>query len=404
MQEELPAIFCDRTRIREVILNLLSNAGRFTDIGGVNLRVNMDNNDLLVSVTDTGLGIAAEDLSKLFQPFQQVDGTIRRRYGGTGLGLSISKRFIELHGGRIWVESQSGVGTVFTFRIPVKPLVPLTGDFSRWNTPEWEFLQRTRPITLLPGKVVPHFIVLDQGAVLQDLLTRYMSEVEVESVTSMDDALVALANIPAQALLINTVSISRMLEELHTFKLPPGTPVMLFSIPGSLDASAKLGVEERLVKPITSDKLLGTFQLLGVGSGTVLIVDDEPDALQLFGRMLANSERDYRVLLARDGQEAVSIMEEHCPDIILLDLVMPNMDGFEFLAHKAENGLWRDIPVVVASAQDPAGQPILSQALAVTLDGGLSTRQLLLHIQAVSRILSAAGQAAGPAPQETSAG
>ena len=97
-------------------------------------------------------------------------------------------------------------------------------------------------------------------------------------------------------------------------------------------------------------------------------------------------------------------MEEHLPDIILLDLVMPNMDGFELLEHKAENALWRDIPVVVASALDPTGQPILSQALAVTLGGGLSTRQLLLHIQAVSRILSAAGQAAGPAPQEKSAG
>ena len=399
IQENLPEIYCDRTRIREVILNLLSNAGRFTEQGGIIVSVRMEINDLLVSVADTGRGIAAEDMSKLFQPFQQIDGTIRRRYGGTGLGLNISKRFIELHGGRIWVESQSGAGTTFTFRIPVKPMAPMTSDFSRWNTPEWEFLQRTRPLSQVQEKIHPHFIVLDKGNVLQGLLTRYMSEVEISSVTTLDGALNALKTMPAQALLVNTVSISRMLEELRTVDLLQGTPVMLFSIPSIIDASTELGVEERLVKPVSRDTLLDTFHRLGVTSGTVLIVDDEPDALQLFGRMLASSGRDYRILLARDGQEAVAILHDNRPDIILLDLVMPNMDGFELLELQEQTPEWRDIPVVVASALDPAGQPILSPAIAVTLGGGISAQQLLLHIQAVSQILSAVGQVGGPTPQ-----
>lgn len=394
IQEKMPPIYCDRTRIREVILNLLSNAGRFTETGGVTLKVWVEKNDLLVSVKDTGRGIAVGDISKLFQPFQQVDGSIRRRYGGTGLGLNISKRFIELHGGRIWVESVSGSGTTFTFRIPVKPLVPPKGDFSRWLTPEWEYLQRTRPLSQVQEKIQPHFIVLDKGNVLQSLIMRYMSEIEVRSVETLTEALNALTKIPAQALLINTVSISRTLEELRSMDLPAGTPVMLFSIPTNIDASTELGVEERLVKPVARDTLLTTFERLGVVSGTVLIVDDEPDALQLFGRMLASSEREYHVLLARDGQEALSILNDTKPDIILLDLVMPNMDGFEFLEKQVSHPEWSQIPVVVASALDPAGQPILSPAVAVTLKGGISTRQLLLQIQAISRILSAVGQVA----------
>ena len=131
--EGLPPVFCDRTRVREVLLNLLSNAGRFTERGGVRVRIWQEGNDVVVSVADTGAGIAAEDLGKLFQPFQQLDSTIRRRYGGTGLGLSISKRFIELHGGKIWVESKEGIGTTFSFCLPISlPMSCLPLYFISW--------------------------------------------------------------------------------------------------------------------------------------------------------------------------------------------------------------------------------------------------------------------------------
>jgi CheY-like chemotaxis protein len=253
-------------------------------------------------------------------------------------------------------------------------------------------------------KAPPLFVILDRGQVLQSLLTRYMSEVDIKSVPSLEKALIELQKVPAQALLINAVSISRMLAELRTVDLPPGTPVMLFSIPTMADASTKLGVQERLVKPVSRDDLLSTFERLGVTTGTVLIVDDEPDALHLFGRLLASSGRDYRVLLARDGLEALAILEERRPDIILLDLVMPNMDGFEVIEQREANPDWREIPIVVASALDPAGQPILSPALAVTLAGGLSTQQLLQQIQVVSQMLSAVGQAVDLEPQEKSDG
>lgn len=391
--EDLPPVFCDRTRIREVLLNLLSNAGRFTEQGGITVRVWQERGHLMVAVVDTGRGIAASDLGKLFLPFQQIDGSIRRRYGGTGLGLSISKRFIELHDGEIDVESEEGVGTTFTVRLPLSPPAPAGGDFSRWLTPGWEFLQRERP-TLSAQEVRPRYVVLESGDVLQRLLTRYVDQVEIAAVQSLDAALRELARIPAQALLVNNLDVGDVLERLKAADLPGGTPVVVCSIPNVRGAATTPGVDVRLVKPISRDALLSALDQLGVESGTVLVVDDEPDALQLFGRMLASSERAYRVLLARDGQEALAILhdchaEGNDPDVVLLDLVMPNLDGFQLLAMREQDPAFVDIPIVVISARDPAGQPIVSSALAVMRGGGLSIPQVLTSIEFVTRAFAA---------------
>ena len=387
-------IFCDPTRMREVILNLLSNAGRFTERGGVDVRAWKEVDDLLVSVADTGRGIAAQDMSKLFQPFQQVDGSIRRRYGGTGLGLSISKRFIELHGGKIWVESEPDVGATFTFQIPLATPIPVSGSFSQGLNPDWEYRQRTRPLMIPRPVVRPRLVVLETGDSLQRLITRYASEVETVSVTSLEAALEELSRVPAQALLVNDVSVTKALERIVSSGVLPGDmPTIICSIPGKQEAAGALGVAERLVKPISREALLGALERLNIETGTVMIVDDEPDALHLFGRILASSGRFYRVLLARDGQEALSILSEHRPDVILLDLIMPNMNGFQFLELKSQDPALCAIPVIVISARDPAGQPIISSALAVTRGGGLSTHQLLASIEAISKIFSFVTQA-----------
>ena len=130
--------------------------------------------------------------------------------------------------------------------------------------------------------------------------------------------------------------------------------------------------------------------------GRVLIIDDEPDTLRLFRRMLLHSKRDYRILRAEDGQQGLRILREQGADVILLDLMMPQMDGFRFLAERSQNDSLRNIPVVVISAEDPAGQPIVSNALAVTRGGGLPVPQLLTCIDLLSRILATTGQADDP--------
>jgi signal transduction histidine kinase/CheY-like chemotaxis protein len=396
--ENLPSIFCDRTRIREVLLNLLSNAGRFTERGGVRLRTWLEGNEVLVSVADSGPGIAAKDLDKVFQPFQQLDSSIRRRFGGTGLGLTISERFIKLHGGKIWVESVEGSGTTFFFCLPVTPSALMSDSFLRGLTPDWEYLQRTHPYSGPKLVVQPRFVVLESGNTLHRLLTRYWDKVEVTAVVNLEEAIAELSRLPAQALLVNETSPTKLLEYLNLAqKLPNNTPLITCSIP-QLDELNRLSASMRLVKPIFREMLLEALDQLNIKEGIILIIDDEPDALQLFRRMLTSSERDYRILLARDGQEALTILQECQPQVILLDLVMPNMDGFQLLELRRQHPVLSEIPVVVISARDPAGQPIVSSMVAATLGGGLSVSQLLASIEAFSKVLAIPGPVGDPEP------
>lgn len=393
--DDLPLVYCDRTRMSEVMMNLLSNAGRFTERGGVDVYVQRESNSVIVAVADTGRGIASGDLSRIFEPFQQADGTIRRRYGGTGLGLSISKRFIERHGGRIWVESEEGVGTTFRFSIPVAPAPPMSSDFSRWLIPDWEYVGRSQPSAAPKMEDRTRYVILEEGQDLQALVARHLDGVEVVGTKDPAEALRELSLEPARALLINRPSPATTLEHFDAMTpLPPGTPVAICAIARASEAATAIGADVRLVKPVSRESLLDSLDRLGVSEGTVLIVDDEPDALQLFRRMLASSGRAFRVLLARDGQDALAILHEHRPDVILLDLVMPNLDGFQLLQVIGNDlGLSR-IPVIVVSATDPAGQPIVSRSLTVTQEGGLSAIQLLRSIEAITGVLSPGAQVA----------
>ncbi len=398
-------LLCDRTRMREVMINLLSNAGRFTEQGGVRVESRVEDGMLRVSVADTGRGIAADDMSRLFRPFEQVDGLIRRRYGGTGLGLALTKQFVELHQGKIWVESQVAVGTTFTFQIPIGNAQPVDAGPLPILVPGWEYHERTRRSRAPRAALRPRMVTVESGDGLSHLVTRYADQIEVVHADSIEAALDDVSRVPAQALLVNDVSVSKMLDRvLSSPSLPSEAPTIICSIPGKREEAGGLGVAERLVKPIARDELLGALDHLGCRSGAVLIVDDEPDALHLFGRMLASAGRDYRSLLARDGCEALSILADHRPDVILLDLIMPNMDGIRFLEVKNQDPALRDIPVIVTSARDPAGQPIVSNALAVTKGGGLSATELLASIEALSAILSPSREGGDRARPATPAG
>ncbi len=390
--EDLPLVFCDRTRIQEVLLNLLSNAGRFTDQGGVRLRAWREDNDLVVSVADTGMGIAKEDQARLFQPFQQLDGTIRRRYSGTGLGLNISKSFVELHNGRMWMESQKGVGTTVFFRLPIDPQVPLDHNVLRWINPFQREGRYPRPSRLEPVPVAPRMLLWERGDAMRRLLSRYLGDVEIVPRASLEACVEELSRTPAAALLINASDISGALERLNACAaLPEGTPAIICSVPGLEQATSTLGACDYLVKPVSREALLAALDRLGKEVKTILVVDDEQDALLLFCRMLSSANRGYRVLRACDGRQALQILREDRPDVVMLDLLMPEVSGFEFLAIRNQDAALRDIPVILISARDPFGQPVVSNALTVTRANGLSVQDLLSCIEALSTILSSAG-------------
>ncbi len=408
--ESLPMVYCDRTRIREVLLNLLSNAGRFTEQGGVRVRAWQEGTNVVVSVADTGPGIAERDQERLFHPFEQLDGSLRRHYGGTGLGLSISKSFVELHGGRMWLQSQVGEGTTFYFCLPVdlpagitrsrphaspsgkgedeKPEpspTPSEGSVLQWLRPDWEYAQRLHPSRVSPPAFRPRLIVLESGNSLQRMLGRYLEQVELAPVTSFAAALQELARAPAQALLINEMAVGDALGRLITEGLPSdGTPVLICSIPGTYEAATALGVADYLVKPIPRDALLATLDRLKVNGKTLLVVDDDAEVTRLFRRMLNSYGRGYRVLTTGEGRQALQMMRDEHPDVLLLDLAMPGMDGFQLLAEKNSDPSLRDIPVIVISARDPAGHPIVTNVVAITRNGGLTMPQLLACLRAIS--------------------
>jgi CheY-like chemotaxis protein len=175
-------------------------------------------------------------------------------------------------------------------------------------------------------------------------------------------------------------------------------------VPGEDEAARRLGVLRYLVKPVTRAALLSTLQNLGPGIKTVLLVDDEQEALQLFSRMLASAEHGYRIFRARNGESALRLLRERRPDIMLLDLIMPGMDGFQVLQQKSQDPDIQGVPTIVLSSRDPANEPIVSNMLSVTRRGGLSVRDLVQCIQAVSEILASSASPGHRGPPETPAG
>ena len=392
---DLPTLFCDSTRVRQVVINLLSNAGRFTEKGGVQIHAWQDQESIVVSIADTGPGIAAGDQKRLFEPFQQLDNSIRRRHGGSGLGLSISRRFVEMHGGKMWLESEVGVGTTIYFSLPLEAppaaeLVEGQDNVKRWFNPydEYEYRARTRRSRAPTPELVPHFVVLERGRTLQQMFSRYMDGVTITPVQDADEARQALERSPARALVVNAPLLEGTPVPGQLANMPHGTPTVTCWVPGADEAAQSLGVVRYLVKPVSSHSLLQTLEELGQEPKTILLVDDEPEALQLFARVLSLSQRKYRILQATNGQRALGLLRERQPDVLLLDLIMPGMDGFQVLQQKSHDPSIRDIPVIIISSRDPRNEPIVSDSLTVTRGGGFSARDLLECIQAVSGTLT----------------
>ena len=221
---------------------------------------------------------------------------------------------------------------------------------------------------------------------MQRLLVRYLDGVELVPVDSLADAIHELEQTPSQLLLVNDTNMGDRLQQIERLQLPYSTPAILCSMPSADEYASSLGVADYLLKPVSREQLLGA--LAPFPGNKVLLVDDDPDVLRLFRRMLVSTERKFQVLRAKNGPQALQLMAQAQPDVVLLDLIMPNMDGFQLLAQKNLDPAVRKIPVVVVSSLDPAGHPIVSQSLAVTRSDGISTHQLLACIEGLLQLLS----------------
>lgn len=374
LPRHLPPVYCDRTRIRQVLLNLLSNAGRFTEQGGVTIDAVLEPDKLTVGVTDTGPGMAREDLAKLFEPFHQFDGSLRRKQGGSGLGLNISRRFVELHSGQMGIQSELGVGSRVWFSLP-RQEEPQPEGFGRWLNPAWEPKQRS---SLTPKiRPAPRIVILEPDDFLLPTAQKYLDDVQVEGASTPIEARDLLASSPAKVILVRgetSEQTAAWLQEMYKSRYQ--TPLVAFTLPDPL-FNQSLGIVDYLTKPISSSQLLAAVERLEKPIRSILLVEDDSDALQLFHRILTSKPKKYRVLQASSGQEALGLARARRPDLILLDLILPGMDGFAVLAEKNQDANIKDIPVLVLSANDPNCQPVFISSFFATRMGGLSVPDLL---------------------------
>jgi signal transduction histidine kinase/CheY-like chemotaxis protein len=373
LEEGLPPALIDKVRIRQVLLNLLSNAVRFTEEGEIALSARRCDGYIVVSVRDTGPGIAAQDLPKLFEPFRQLDGSLGRRYGGSGLGLAISRSFVALHGGDMKVESTVGQGTQICLRLPLEN-----------NVPPSQLYQAADPELPRIKAAAAEYVVVEPRPVVERLLRRYLAE----------DAVIAAPTIPA-ALQISRNQVTRAIvvratheQEAHRLRTEArqanyDAPLIVCAMPGLPEVYAEeLGLAGYLLKPITRQRLLAALAALP-DVQTLLVVDDDLDFRHLIMRMVRTAARPYTVWQAASAAEALALLAHRRPDAILLDVLLPDMDGPSLLERIRAREALHEVPVLFVTAQDASGSPLVANFLDITHRGGLSADELLRCIRAI---------------------
>ncbi len=389
--DELPAVYCDRTRIGQTILNLLSNAARFTEKGGIAVEIVQQDQHVRVSVADTGSGIPPEGLKRIFEPFWQSPGQLWRDKGGSGLGLSISKQFIELHGGQIWLESQVGIGTTFYFTLPIDPPLehavrPVQRVREDWVWREQAFLAGRASATAQP--IRPRLVICDETGALYSQLARYGDAAEFVHVRKPEEAVRELEACPAHAVMLNAPQPEALWPAFEMMREQMSdTPLVGCSIYQQGDRFARVGAQGFLIKPVTRADLAKAIAAVGRPVRRVLVVDDAPDVLDLWSRMLRTNDSTLEVITASGGKQALDELRRSAPDLVLLDIIMPDMDGWQVVEAMKQDESISGVPVYFVSAQDPADLPPRSEWFVATLKGGLALDRLLRCSLEVPKLL-----------------
>jgi signal transduction histidine kinase/CheY-like chemotaxis protein len=408
IEPALPPVFCDRLRIRQVLLNLLSNAGRYTQQGQVVVSVRKVGRNLIFAVRDTGPGIAPEDQQRIFEPFQQAGEPTRRRNEGSGLGLSISRQFIAMHDGKMELESTLGVGTTFFFSLPDPSHDDDDADafqVTRWLNPYLPYDQTPRrPLPALPP-VKERILVLEKSQVLSPQLSLLLPDVEILPVADVQALADATAAIPPALVVINDAgAMNEKNFSRRLLNLPERMPILSCYLPARAEALADLQVVDYLVKPVTRQTLLATLAPATPPNSIILLVEDQAETARLVRRQLQSAGRGYRVLHAADSRTALHLMRTRQPQLVLLDLSLADRDGYELLQEKNEDAAIQPIPVIILSARDPVGGPIVTGRLRVERVGGLSVRDLAQCINALMQALSPGKRSRSEAPPEIATG
>lgn len=340
----------DLTKLRQSLFNLLSNASKFTEQGKVTLRARTEGPEWLsFEVADTGIGMTPEQLSRLFQAFSQADETTSRKYGGTGLGLMLTRNFCRLLGGDVSVLSRAGEGTTFTMRLP---------RYSTETPREEKPAESTAPVPL--DGAARRVLVIDDNPDARELMTRSLEKAGYEvhcapgGAEGLNLAHQVRPHLITLDILMPRVDGWKVLTSLKQDPILADVPVLLVSIRVDRDLALTLGAAGYLTKPVDRDELLKVVSQLAPSARSALVVDDDPAARELLVRLLEG----WRVREAEDGLQALERLKEEKSELILTDLLMPRMDGFELSQRLREDPELATIPVIVVTSKDLSAEEL----------------------------------------------
>ena len=381
-QSDLGTMHSDQTKLRQNLFNLLSNAAKFTEGGRITLTVRRqsrpDGDWLLFKVSDSGIGITPQQQELLFNAFTQADASTTRNYGGTGLGLSITRSFCRMIGGTVSVASEPGKGSTFTMEIPAE---------CKRSTPDRKPAEQ--PPLVPAGKTV---LIIDDEAAARDVIAKALAEAglaAIEAASGAEGLAAARAHRPAAIILDIIMPHQDGWSVLRELKNDPELceiPVILATILADRELGLSLGAVEYLTKPIDTERLIRTIEARGNGKRDVLIVDDDQSSRDVLRRIL--TKRNWQVHEASNGVRGIELMKRLSPRLVLLDLLMPEMDGFETLNEMQQIPELQNIPVVVVTSKDLSANELnwlRDRAVAVVTKGANSRSQL---VEALERQIS----------------
>jgi signal transduction histidine kinase/CheY-like chemotaxis protein len=374
------SMHADLTKVRQSLFNLISNACKFTENGRVSVaaeRIKRSGKEWIIfTVVDTGIGMSPLEVAKVFDPFTQADASTTRKYGGTGLGLALSRRFARMMGGDIEIDSKKGSGSTFRFSVPAAVTLG-AGDSAAIET---------NVIVSKSGPRVDTILVIDDDPGVHELLRRTLEREGflVVSARSGEEGLRQARAIRPSAITLDIMMPGMdgwsVLAQLKSDKDLANIPVVVLTIVDNRSLGFTLGASDYLTKPINRERLTTVLARYRRGGQPLeaLIVEDDRESREVLRRFLEND--GWKVEQAENGRVALDKLRENLPRVILLDLMMPEMDGFELVTHLKQNEAWRQIPVVVVTAKDltEAERHRLNGQVSQVLQKGAYSRDELL--------------------------
>ncbi len=370
--------FVDPLRVRQVLINLLNNARRFTDSGEVTVKAELAGEVLRVSVSDTGIGIPPDEHDQVFEAFRQLGRLSRRPLDGVGLGLAISKDFVEMHGGRIWVESTGipGEGSTFHFELPINIRNQIVKPSLR-RTPDSPYK------SLISQQFHPTLLVVSSDSTVGKLIEEHL-HCHVVLVAHLPDLPRLIKEVFPVAVLVvpDPSDEGSSFERVRLYTTDWEVPVILCPLNTQRHFAQSVGANVYLTKPVTRAAIINALESVGGNISCVLIIDDDPRFVRLLSQMLRSAGRAYRILTALSGEEGLDLLRSNNVDAVVLDLLMPGLDGFGVLDHIRQTPSLAQIPVVVITGREIPDSDTGGRQIVVSYSSGLPNDVLLDHVGA----------------------